>query len=115
MATRFYQVVMPCEKKQSHFGRTVNMNSCDEIATEVFEERAAICEFSGLMTREQAEAMGKLASDDYRAACEVRAVLEMPTKSRKPYLDLVEVKRGLEAANVLRNAVRDEWTKRKKL
>ena len=54
----------------------------EEIAAEIFEERAGICEFSGLMTREQSEAMGMLESEKYRQACEVRTVLAMPLRAQ---------------------------------
>ena len=85
----------------------------EEIATEIFEERAAICEFSGLMTREQAEAMAMLESEKYRQACEVRTVLAMPLDERRPFLSAVERKRGKAHADQLRGLVQAEWLRRK--
>jgi hypothetical protein len=48
-------------------------------------------------------------SEEHRHACEVRAVLAMPTGQRKVFLDLVEKKRGAAAAQQLRNAVYRAW------
>jgi hypothetical protein len=84
-----------------------------ETADEIYNERAGICEFDGLLTREQAEAQGLLESDRYKAACEVRHVLAMPFSERKPYLTMVGEKRGLVARDVLAKAVNDEWLRRK--
>ena len=89
------------------------MTEDETIATEIMEERAGICEYSGLMTREQAEAQGKLSSDAYKAACEVRAVLAMPFTERRLYLDMVGEKRGLVARSALALAVNNEWIRRK--
>lgn len=85
----------------------------EEIAAEIFEERAAICEFDGLLTRQQAEAMGLLESEQYRQACEVRTVLAMPTFDRRSFLSAVEVKRGKAHADQLRELVTAEWLRRK--
>ena len=54
------------------------MNDLFESINEIREERAAICEFDGLLTREQAEKQGLLESEQYRVACEVRKAMEMP-------------------------------------
>ena len=90
-------------------GDAVTETICEEIR----EERSAICEFDGLLTREEAEARGMLESETYRKSCEIRTVLEMPTTSRAGYMDRVEKLRGAKAANELRNAVRTEWLRRK--
>jgi hypothetical protein len=82
---------------------------------EVLDERSAICEFDGLLTREEAERQGLLESERYLADCEVRHVLRLDFSKRKAYLDLVEVKRGLKPANELRDTVRKEWLRRKAL
>ena len=87
----------------------------DEILTskEIYSERAGIVEHSGLMTREQAEAQGKLESEQFRMACEVRTVLAMPFSERKTYLFMVGERRGKEAKEALSIGVRDEWMRRK--
>ena len=85
----------------------------EEISAEIFAERAGICEFSGLMTREQAEAIAMLESEKYRQACEVRTVLAMPTFDRRSFLSAVEVKRGKAHADQLRELVTAEWLRRK--
>jgi hypothetical protein len=89
------------------------MSKTETIAAEVFEERSAICEHDGLLTREQAEAQGKLEADEYRMACEVRTVLAMPFVERNPYLQKVQLVRGLAARDVLAKAINDEWIRRK--
>lgn len=83
------------------------------ICKEIAEERAGICEFDGLLTREEAEAQGALESEAYRQACEVRTVLDMPMAKRSGYLDRVAYLRGDKAANELRNLVRTEWLRRR--
>ena len=82
-------------------------------AKEIESERSAICEIDGLLTREQAEFQGLLESEQYKTACEVRAVLAMPFSERKPYLQRVQLVRGLVARDVLAKAVNDEWLRRK--
>lgn len=89
------------------------MSETETIAAEIHAERAAICEHDGLLTREQAEARGKLESDEYRMACEVRTVLAMPFAERKPYLQQVWLVRGMAARDVLARAVNLEWLRRK--
>jgi hypothetical protein len=89
------------------------MSKTETIAAEVFEERSAIAEHDGLLTREQAEAQGKLEADEYRMACEVRTVLAMPFSERKPYLSKVDQQRGRSARDVLAKAINDEWVRRK--
>jgi len=54
-----------------------------------------------------------LSSEDHRSACEVRAVLAMPFSERRPYLAMVGAKRGLVASDVLANAVKAEYLRRK--
>ncbi len=85
----------------------------ETICEEIFSERSAICEFDGLLTREEAEKRGMLESETYRKSCEIRTVLDMPLSSRAGYMDRVEKLRGAKAANELREAVRDEWFKRR--
>jgi len=36
------------------------------VADEIFQERAGICEYSGLLTREKAEAQGLLESEKFK-------------------------------------------------
>lgn len=90
------------------------MSEIETIADEIFAERSAIAEFDGLLTRDHAEAMGKLASDEYRQACEVRYVIGLPFADRRPFLDGVEKNRGKPHADKLRSAVQAEWMRRKK-
>lgn len=83
-------------------------------AAEIAEERAGILEFDALMTREDAERLGKLASEEWRHACEVRHVVAMASVSeRREYLDLVDRLRGKEAGGRLRDAVSREWLARR--
>jgi len=85
----------------------------ETICKEIREERAAICEFDGMLTREEAEQRGMLESETYRRSCEIRTVLDMPQASRAGYMDRVEKMRGAKAANELRESVRNEWFKRR--
>lgn len=79
-------------------------------ASEMAEERAAIREFDGLMTREDAERLGKLDAEEWRHACEVRHVLAMPSRlDRADYLKLVDSRRGKDAGQRLRDSVQREW------
>lgn len=81
---------------------------------EMAEERAAIREFDGLMTRADAERLGKLESEEWRHACEVRHVVAMSSVSdRREYLDLVEKRRGKVSGEKLRDAVSREWLARR--
>lgn len=83
-------------------------------AAEMAEERAGILEFDALMTREEAERLGKLESEEWRHACEVRHVVAMSSVSeRREYLDLVEKRRGKTAGDRLRDAVSREWLVRR--
>jgi hypothetical protein len=82
---------------------------------EVFEERSAIREFDGLMTREEAERLGKLDAEDYRHACEVRHVLSLPSsQARRSYLAQAENARGVSSVKRLRDDVRKEWERNRK-
>lgn len=81
---------------------------------EVFEERAAIREFDGLMTREDAERLGLLDAEEWRHACEVRYVLSMGSPSdRRGYLAQAENHRGVKAVKRLRDDVKKEWERRR--
>lgn len=83
-------------------------------ASEMAEERAGILEFDALMTREDAERLGKLASEEWRHACEVRTVVAMPSAGqRREYLELVEKRRGKASGDRLRDAVSREWLARR--
>ena len=86
---------------------------CETVANEIREERAAIAEYDGLLSREDAERLGLLESERYREACEVRYVLAIHgTEKRRAYLCLCEKHRGKAAADRLRDAVRAEWNRR---
>jgi len=81
-----------------------------ETAAEAFEERAAILEFDGLLTREKAEELGLLESEAWRDACEVRYVARLPTrKQRVEYLEGVAKKRGQASADTLKVKVEKEF------
>jgi hypothetical protein len=83
-------------------------------AAEMAARSSAIREFEGLMTREEAERLGKLDAEEWRHACEVRAVLDLPTVAeRREYLDLAEKRRGATAGQKLRDAVTAEWLRRR--
>lgn len=84
-----------------------------DLFTEVFEERAAICEFDGLLTREEAEKQGMLESEQYRHACEVRDILGRPLMERRELLADIEKKRGKVAADRLRDDMAKLWAERK--
>lgn len=91
------------------------MNESDlfAVAEEIREERAAIAEHDGLLSREDAERLGLLEAERYREACEVRYVLTIHgSAARKAYLDACEKHRGKAAADKLRDAVRAEWNRR---
>lgn len=83
------------------------------IPSEIFEERSAICEFDGLLTREEAEKQGLLESERWRKDCEIRYVMNLPFAERRPYLNSVEKVRGKESADKLRNDVMVEWLRAK--
>lgn len=88
---------------------------CADEAVEVFEERAAIAEYDGLLTREEAEKQALLESEQYRHACEVRDAVKrfFPRTDRiAEHLKLIAVKRGQEAADRLRQDVWTMWQKR---
>lgn len=83
-------------------------------AAEMAEERAGILEFDGLLTREEAERLGKLESEEWRHACEVRHIVAMASVSeRREYLGMVEKRRGKEAGDKLRDSVSREWLRQK--
>lgn len=91
------------------------MNEADlfAVAEEIREERSAIAEHDGLLSREDAERLGLLESARYMEDCEIRYILALRGKeARKAYLDLCEAKRGKAAADKLRDAVRAEWNRR---
>ena len=90
--------------------------SVESDTTEVFTERAAIAEFDGLLTREQAEAMALTESEAWRHACEVRYIVAMTSnRERVAYVELVAEKRGKPAADRLRADARAEIERRKKV
>lgn len=81
-------------------------------ADEIYSERAAICEFDGLITREQAEAQGMLESQRYRESCEARDVVQTyypDSVKLQLYLAKVLTQRGEKATNKLRADCRLAW------
>ena len=86
----------------------------EEAAKEVFEERAAIAEFDGLLTREEAEKLGLLASRRYLEDCEINEICNMPSlEQRKTYLAMIEKARGKAATDHIKNQLQREWMRRK--
>lgn len=79
------------------------------IDQEIFEERAAIVEFDGLLSKEEAEKQGALESEAYRHACEVRTIAEWPLQDRRDYIDQVEKKRGKKSAESLKDSLLKMW------
>lgn len=49
------------------------------------------------------------ATEPHRLACEARHVLRLPLAERRAYLAEVERARGPEGAQVLRQAVTEQW------
>jgi hypothetical protein len=82
---------------------------CVLAAEEVFQERSAICEYDGLLTREQAEAQGLLASREWLEVCEIRHALTMNSYDWQEHLAAVTKARGKPAAEALREKVRAEY------
>lgn len=78
----------------------------DEEIAEFFEERAAIFEFEGKMTREAAERMALGSTETHRHACEVASVVRMYQNEGKnavtSFLQEVEKRRGKDAAQKIR-------------
>ena len=85
----------------------------NDLFSEIYEERSAIAEFDGLLTREEAERRGLLEAEAYRHACEVRTVAAMPLMERRAFLDDVENRRGAKAADKLRYGLTQLWLERK--
>ena len=83
------------------------------IVKEIFEERAGIAEYEGLLTRDDAEKLGLLESERWRRDCEIRHVMNLPFAERRPFLNSVEKVRGKEAADKLRSDVQAEWFRKK--
>lgn len=93
----------------------MNLDLFGETTAEAFEERAAIRQFDGLMTREQAEELALLDSEAWREACEVRYVALLPDRqSRLNYLADVVKKRGEEAGARLRSLVEKNFAEIRK-
>ncbi len=69
-----------------------------------------------LITRADAERAGKTDSEEYREACEVRYVIDLPSiERRRAYLALVREKRGAGPADRLETLVRFEWERRRRV
>lgn len=85
----------------------------ETIDGEFFEERAAIREYDGGMSRSDAERHAARDVEKYRHECEVRWVVGLATlEARRTYLSDVEKVRGKAAADRLRDDVRIAWEKR---
>lgn len=80
---------------------------------ELFEERAAIAEFDGGLSREDAEKQAAAEVEKHRHECEVRWVIGLETlEARRKYMVDVENVRGKVAADRLRDDVRAAWVKK---
>lgn len=83
-------------------------NHLSEDEREHYEERCAIREYEGGLSREESERLARADVEAYRNACEVRDVVEKYRKHGgefvRKYLLLVEKARGSTAANRLREA-----------
>ena len=81
----------------------------DELFAEDFEHKAAVMEFDGGLSREEAEAKS-------RHACEIEWCIRnfYPDGQRmKAHFDLCEEKRGKKATDMLRDDVRKSWQAQK--
>lgn len=74
-----------------------------------FEERAAIMEFDGLMTRKEAEEKALMDSREWMEACELRSLLKMSVKARREYFSEVLKHRGDRAEKVLKEKFLQVW------
>lgn len=84
-----------------------------EQADEIREERAAIREFDGGLTREEAEKLGGLDSRAWLTACLVRHVASMEAfEDRKQFVEDYGKKHGKAAAEQLREALVIEKARR---
>lgn len=86
----------------------MDINLLTEDEREHYEERAAIREFEGGASREDAERLAREDVETYRHECEVRDVVQKYRKHGgefvRKYLLLVEKARGSDAAGRLREA-----------
>lgn len=82
-------------------------------AEEIREERAAIREFDGGLTREEAEKAGLLDSREWLTACLVRHVASMESfEDRKDFVEDYRKKHGDAAADLLRDGLVAERARR---
>jgi len=78
-------------------------------ADEIYNERAGICEYSGLLTREEAEARGILESKAWIYACLLKTIHEMTESKRIEYYRHVTANRGEEVARKIKHDVGMYW------
>jgi len=78
-------------------------------ADEIYNERAGICEYSGLLTREEAEALGMLESKAWIYACLLKTINEMTESKRIEYYRHVTSSRGEELARKIKHDVGMYW------
>lgn len=87
----------------------------DAATAEAREERAAILEWCAGISRLDAELFAGRESEKFRHACEVKHVLGLADiEARRRYIELVEEKRGAEAAKRLADDVKSAWGMRVK-
>ena len=85
-----------------------------EAADEIQQERAAIAEYEGLLSTEEAERLGLLESERYKLSYQTRFCLALQTlDGRQDYLAMVERRDGLQHADKLRELVKANWSLRK--
>ena len=83
-------------------------------AEEVRQERAAIAEYDGLLSRAEAEKLGALESEHYKLSCQTRFACALQTiEFRRDYLALVEKRDGQEHAEKLRAMIQRHWKERR--
>lgn len=85
------------------------------VEQDLFEEKAAICEFDGGQDRESAERAAREEVEQHRFRCEVSYVLRLAhqhgSDRSDSYLFNVERQRGAEPSERLRAAAKDQWIK----
>lgn len=82
---------------------------------ELFDERAAIAEFDGGLSRAAADAQAEAYVAQHRHRCEVRYLLAMAasgsTAALEAHMADIAAKRGEPAARELREEMREQWRK----
>ncbi len=89
------------------------MDDLFAVGDEIREERAAVREFDGGLSRDEAERLGMLESREWLTACLVRDVAAMESfEQRKNFVENYRRHHGAEAADALRDALVAERARR---